>query len=267
MKRFVICLILVWYSTIYSQSSVEEDWTLNFPPVIDYEFLNVVDMEKDNMGNVYLTGTIYENTGNADIFLMKIVSTSFLVEWIAVYNGPANTNQDVVDDLEIDNEGNCYVAGLTYTGNNNSDYLTIKFNPSGQQVWVNTYNGLADYMDWINDLFVDNAGNVYVTGANHEQSQFYTNATTIKYNSDGVMQWKSTYVDSNLYDDEGKALTVDNSGNVYVAGQTYTTSTQFLTIKYDSAGVEQWTRIAGSPAQIKYAQFIGCTKAIFLCAK
>src|SRR3989339_834515 len=257
MKRFLIFLILVSYSIIYSQTSVEEAWTLNFPPFLDFNNINIVDMGKDNTGNIYLTGTIYENTGNADIFLMKIVSTSFLVEWIAVYNGPANTNQDVADDLEIDNEGNCYVAGLTYTGNNNSDYLTIKFNPSGQQVWVNSYNGLADYMDWINDLFVDNAGNVYVTGANHEQSQFYTNATTIKYNSDGVMQWKSTYVDSNLYDDEGKALTVDNSGNVYVAGQTYTTSTQFLTIKYDSAGVEQWTRIAGSPAQIKYAQFIG----------
>jgi len=31
-------------------------------------------MGKDNTGNIYLTGTIYENTGNADIFLMKIVS-------------------------------------------------------------------------------------------------------------------------------------------------------------------------------------------------
>ena len=104
MKRFLIFLILVSYSIIYSQTSVEEAWTLNFPPFLDFNNINIVDMGKDNTGNIYLTGTIYENTGNADIFLMKIVSTSFLVEWIAVYNGPANTNQDVADDLEIDGD-------------------------------------------------------------------------------------------------------------------------------------------------------------------
>src|SRR3990172_5525723 len=223
MKWLIICLILMSYSTIYSQNSVQQAWTLNFPPLLDYENFYVVDMGKDNTGNIYLTGTRYNNPGNADIILMKIVESSFLVEWIAVYNGPANSD-DVVHNLEIDNEGNCIVAGLTYTGNNNSDYVTIKYNPSGQRLWVNTYNGSANFVDWINDLFVDNTGNVYVTGASYEESQSYNNATTIKYNSDGVMQWKNTYVDSNFYSDQGNGIAVDDSGNVYVACETFTTS-------------------------------------------
>src|SRR4030065_923574 len=257
MKWFSVCLMLVSCSTIYSQNPVVQDWTLNFPPRFDYNNFYIVDMEKDKTGNIYLTGYILDNIqGNNDIILIKIVTSSFLVEWIAVYNGPAN-GDDLVDDLEIDNGGNCIVAGLTYIGNNNSDYVTVKYNPSGQQIWVNTYNGSANHGDWINDLFVDNTGNVYVTGASYEESQSYNNATTIKYNSDGVMQWKNTYVDSNFYSDQGNGIAVDDSGNVYVACETFTTSLQFLTIKYNSAGVEQWTRLAGSTAQNEYAQFIG----------
>ena len=257
MKRFAICLILVSYSTIYSQNAIVQDWTLNFPPRFDYNNFYVVDMEKDNTGNMYLTGYLLDNIpGNSDIILLKIVTSSFLVEWIVVYNGPAN-GDDLVDDLEIDKEGNCIVAGLTYIGNNNSDYVTIKYNPSGQQIWENTYSGSANHVDWINDLLVDNAGNVYVTGASREESYSYNNATTIKYNANGVMEWKATHDNSTNFDEEGRGLVVDNSGNVYMACKTYTTSVEFLTIKYNSVGVEQWTRLACSTTQNEWAQFIG----------
>ena len=46
--------------------------------------------------------------------------------------------------------------------------------------------------------------------------------------------------------DREKDIVVDDSGNVYVACHTYTSSYQFSTIKYDAAGVEQWVNIDGS---------------------
>ena len=35
------------------------------------------------------------------------------------------------------------------------NYITVKFNPLGEQEWVATYNGAKNLSDWINDLFVD----------------------------------------------------------------------------------------------------------------
>ena len=56
MKRFTILLSLAIYSIIFSQDPVVHDWTLNFPPRFDYKNFSIVDMEKDNQGNLYTTG-------------------------------------------------------------------------------------------------------------------------------------------------------------------------------------------------------------------
>ncbi len=253
MRHTILFFIILISTFCNSQTSVEEDWTLNFPPVLDYESFILVDMEKNNLGNLYVLG-FRQVSGINEYVIIKIIKSSWIVEWYSYF--------DVVDyiiatDLEIDDLGNCYVAGSGRTDNSgNYDFITVKYNSLGQQVWASTYNGAINWDDWINDLFIDNFGNVYVTGSSMEFSEFYWSATTIKYNSNGVMQWKNTYVSSNIYNDEGMALAVDNSGNVYVACKTFTTSEEFLTIKYNSAGDEQWTKISGS-SEHDYVEFIG----------
>jgi len=256
MKRFTICLILLSISDIFSQNSVEHDWTLNFPPILDYETFNIFDMEKDNQGNLYLLEG-RSVAGISEYNTVKIIISSFVVEWFATFevNGYEN---EVPIDLDIDSTGNCYVAGIGMSDtSNHSDYLIAKYNPSGKQEWAAAYDGALSSTDYVNDMSVDNLGNAYLTGFSREESEFYSNATTVKFNSDGVMEWKATHDNSTNFDEEGRGLVVDNSGNVYVACKTYTTSVEFLTIKYNSAGVEQWTRLAGSTTQNEWAQFIG----------
>lgn len=55
--------------------------------------------------------------------------------------------------------------------------------------------------------------------------------------------------------DEAKAITVDQDGNIYVAGQVSASldnqpyvggSHDIVVMKYNSLGVRQWTRMAGS---------------------
>ncbi len=66
---------------------------------------------------------------------------------------------------------------------------------------------------------------------------------TIKYNFSGNIEWDSRYDGPDHDIDEATDIVVDNSGNVFVAGQSYATQQafDFLTIQYDPSGVEQWT--------------------------
>lgn len=256
MKWFTMCLILVTYSTIFSQNSVQQDWTLNFPPVIDYETFNIFDMEKDKQGNLYLLGG-RSVAGISEWITIKIILSNWTVEWFVYFDVTGYENEGAID-LDIDSTGNCYVAGIGVSDiSGHSDYIVAKYNPSGKQEWAAAYDGALSRADYVNDMFVDNLGNAYLTGFSREESEFYSNATTVKFNSDGVMEWKATHDNSTNFDEEGRGLVVDNSGNVYVACKTYTTSVEFLTIKYNSAGVEQWIRLAGSTTQNEWAQFIG----------
>lgn len=217
MKHTILFFIILISTLCHSQTSVEEDWTLNFPTLFDFNKLYIVDMEKDNAGNIYITGNVLDNIeDNSDIITFKIIMSSGIVEWVAVYNGPANRD-DKPTDLETDDQGNCFVAA-SRVNENNTDHIIIKYSSSGQkQLEVEPPN-------LINDLFVDNSGNIYITGY-----------ATIKYDSIGNMEWNVSHASS-----WGIGMTVDDSGNVYIAGTL--DNADFLTIKYNQDGQEQWAR-------------------------
>ena len=84
-------------------------------------------------------------------------------------------------------------------------------------------------------LVLDNAANVYVTGytSNMNSSQ---DITTIKYNTNGVLQWVQFYDGAFSSADGGNALKVDANGNVFVTGYETTAgfTTDFVTLKYNS---------------------------------
>ena len=74
----------------------------------------------------------------------------------------------------------------------------------------------------------------------------------MKYNSDGDKQWSKQI--STDGEHEGKDVSVDSAGNVYVVGYTTGSFTNFsnageadyFIIKYDSSGTEQWVRQNGT---------------------
>ena len=163
--------------------------------------------------------------------------------WVARYNGPTN-EYDEGQAIAVDGSGNVYVAG--YSG---GDYVTIKYNTLGQELWVARYNGgLAKA------IAVDSSGNVYVTG---EGSLDYV---TIKYDSAGQEQWVARYNGPANGNDSASSIAVDSSGNVYVTGESVGLGTglDYATIKYDSAGEQQWVARYNGPANgDDYAGYAG----------
>ncbi len=143
----------------------------------------------------------------------------------------------------IDANGNIYVTGFTITAAQSYNYTTIKYNQQGDTLWVRRYNGPANNADMATAIALDNSGNVYITGKSIGTGTNFDYAT-IKYNSAGVQQWVARYNGTGNNYDEATAITVDNSGNVYVTGYSTgtTTAEDIATVKYNSNGVQQWVK-------------------------
>ncbi|OGC76171.1 MAG: hypothetical protein A2Z27_05755 [candidate division Zixibacteria bacterium RBG_16_50_21] len=160
--------------------------------------------------------------------------------WVARYNGPGNL-LDAAAAVAIDDDGNVYVTGRSSGSGSNDDYATIKYKPNGDTLWVRRYEGTGNDYDDAVEVAVDDSGNVYVTGTSHG-SGFISGFATIKYAPNGDTDWVKFYGNSLL--DYAYALAVDDSGYVYVGGNTYDTLSayNFTTIKYAPNGDSLWAR-------------------------
>ena len=127
---------------------------------------------------------------------------------------------------------------------NLSDYVTVKYDAFGVEQWTARYNNLYDYAT---DLALDPAGNVYVTGYSQGFGTSY-DYLTISYSPIGTQRWEARF-HGGLADDLAYDLATDESGNVYVTGETVSpgTGSEYGTVKYDTQGVQEWVARYNAP--------------------
>ncbi len=203
-----------------------------------------VDLALDPAGGVYVTGISTLNGLNTDFATLKY-DTNGLEVWAARYNGPANIEDSPVR-LGLDGAGNVYVAGWSHASNGVPDYALVKYTPGGQRLWAVRFDGLAGRYDYLSDMIVDPAGNVYVTGTS---DTFAGDAdwVTLKFNPNGARVWLATCGGSYGVGDNPAFLAFDASGNVCLAGSLYTgESYGVATACYDINGNRQWTAVYGA---------------------
>ena len=184
------------------------------------------------------------------LFIIFFISSSALsqvaLQWASVYTGPGS-GDDAATSIAVDNSGNVYVTGSSTSSGAGLNYVTVKYDPSGIQVWAAIYNGPANGNDAAKSIAVDNSGNVYVTGSSAGVGTGLDYAT-IKYNSAGAQQWVQRYNGPINSSDIARSIAVDNSGNVYITGQSVAGAVyDYATIKYNSAGVQQWVQRYNGP--------------------
>jgi len=199
----------------------------------------------DNAGNVYVTGYATSMATSKDLFTIKYNSDGVPL-WNASYNGPVNGG-DYSFAIALDQQGNVYITGRSDRGANSSDYTTIKYNNNGNQLWVALYDGPSHNVDEAKAICVDANGNVYVTGKSFSTASA-NDIVTVKYNSSGVQQWVSSFNGTANGEDRGNVITVDNSGNVYVCGETLGAGFDFVTLRINADGTMGWSRIYNGPA-------------------
>src|SRR5437868_1652423 len=183
---------------------------------------------------------------NILVFLLLTINSSIVLyaQWPARYNGTGN-GMDAISGMVTDGAGNVYVTGYSFSSVNDDDYITIKYNTNGVQQWLARYNGPGSGSDVPTSLFVDNTGNVYVTGYSDKLTGYFidNDATTIKYSPQGAQLWVARYDGGIQRADAGNAVKTDASGNVFITGYTTVrngayTKKDYLTVKYNTSGAQ-----------------------------
>jgi len=228
------------YNIIKYNAGGVEEWVARYDgPSMDYDSFGAMTI--GNSGNIYVTGgsTKSEIGGDSD-FITMMLKPDKTIQWIRKYDGPAQ-GYDRSTAIAVDVSENVYVTGISKNEGKNNDYLTIKYSPIGEEEWVMRYDGPGNDRDYPTAIGVDDSKNVYVTGSSIGINGLADYAT-IKYSPIGEEEWVMRYDGpSNMSDDAGD-MVIDVEGNIYVTGESQGAdgNRDFLTVKYNSDGMEQW---------------------------
>ncbi|MGO9203492.1 MAG: hypothetical protein ACLQM8_23465 [Limisphaerales bacterium] len=238
----------------------------------------------DTNGDVFVTGGVL---GAADFGSSTLPTSSSQVFFLAKYNN-AGTVQWVkrgVGDqavygtaLAVDSAGNSYALAFAhnsdtitfgsinvstptnFSGNFDTSTILLKYDNTGAVQWENVMGGYGETL--ANDVAVDAAGNVYVSGyfkfngnimigTNNLvlSSGSSQNSFVAKFNNSGALTWVQQLT-GNYVGISGVA--VDQAENVYVTGSFKTNlivgsisltnagSTDAFIAKYSDSGAIQW---------------------------
>ncbi|WP_242927120.1 SBBP repeat-containing protein [Pontibacter vulgaris] len=201
------------YATIrYEASSGEQIWVTRSGGIYEDRSL---DMAIDSDGVLYVAGWMLRTSSevSADYTIVLYMAVSGAQRYKLRYDS-AGDSSDEATAMTVDTAGNVYVTGASL-GDGNYDFVTIKYSPQGQQLWVARYDGPAGDDDHAADIEVDASGNVYVTGHSADDDADIVKYVTIKYTARGQQQWVAYW--GGEYDAAGAAaLALDDSGNIYV---------------------------------------------------
>ncbi|MFM7176397.1 MAG: T9SS type A sorting domain-containing protein [Bacteroidota bacterium] len=209
---------------------------------------NYADVATDASGNIFLAGITNSATGIAttgahqttlggstDGFLVKFTGGGSRV-WSTYYGGSLDEGSQI--SCATDVNGNVAMAGETRSTNNmassgayqqsiggNIDAYVVRFNSSGVRSWGSYIGGTAS--DRSRSVAIDGNGNVVVAGwtastagiatAGAYQTTFgggASDAFVSSFNQNGAINF-STYKGSST-SEQGYAMAVENSGNIYV---------------------------------------------------
>lgn len=127
----------------------------------------VRDIKTDSAGNIYVAGYVYvDGTKRNDTYVLKL-NNAGNQQWIKMYDG--NSNNDYAVDLKVDGSGNnIYVAGYGYFAATGNDWLVVKYNAAGTQLWAKNIDGGGNSTDYLDEIIVDNAGFVFACGKQYD---------------------------------------------------------------------------------------------------
>jgi hypothetical protein len=166
----------------------------------------------DAAGGIYITGGTVGDGGDA--LTLKLDPTGD-VQWVRTYDGPAfgPFSQDSAWEVLLDPAGNPVVMIHGVMASNHPNYVVIKYSAAdGSTLWSASVGVSGG--DFPNDMEIDAAGDVYVTGTGID---FIDKYFTVKLNGEtGATLW--TAYDSASPDNSGRALTLDGQGGVYITG-------------------------------------------------
>jgi len=234
------------YATVKYEPNGNQCWAVRFNGTENDDDLPEA-ISTDSSGNVYVTGYSTDPCGHYDYDYATVkYSTDGDELWVSTYNGAGNEyrNIDHAYGIALDNVGNVYITGESWGPNTYVDYATIKYDSNGNEIWVALYDGPATHDDFGYAMAIDGNDNLYVTGESYGPNA-QEDYLTIKYDPNGNKIWEARYdgtAEEGWMTDTAHAVAVDDSGNVYVTGESWGQETHrdYATVKYNTNGNQLW---------------------------
>lgn len=230
----------------------------------------------DASGNVYVAGEnasswgspVRAYTSEDDVFAAKLDPSGNLI-WNTFLGADGS---DHCGGIAVDANGDVYVAGespatwgspILAHGDDPLDAFAAKLDASGNLTW-NTFFGAPGF-DLSRAIAVDRSGNLYVAGQSsatwgspNRPFADDLDAFAVKLDTNGNLKW-NTFLGGSGRDD-GDAIAVDESENVYVAGEgvmtwgspirAHTDAGNAFAAKLDADGNLMWSTFLGAAGDI-----------------
>ena len=221
-----------------------------FGSIAGKDFVESIAFDRD--GNAYIAGSTLSSdlptTPGAfqpankfiDVFIARLNSTGSAAVYVTYLGG---SGEESSPKIAADENGNAYVTGITTS----TDFPTthnafqrkqpgftvpfvIKLNAGGDALVYGTYLGASNDVATCVGIGVDAEGQVVITGSTasngfpttpgalQQKRGGFHDAFVARLNRDGTSLIYATYL-GGAFDDFAAALTVDASGNAYVAGR------------------------------------------------
>ncbi len=252
----------------------------------------------DTSGNVYLTGNTNSSTfpttagafdttynGGGDVFVTKLNVNGSALLYSTFIGG---SSSDSGDSIALDTSGNVYLTGstasstfpttagafdTTYNGGS-SDVFVTKLNTTGSALVYSSFIGGA-VDEYGLSIVVDTSGDVYLTGSTESPTfptttgafdTTYNGGTSdvfvTKLNTTGSALVYSTFIGGTTLE-TSNSIVVDLSGNVFLAGATFSSDYPTITPAFDTThnGSSDVfvTKLNTTGSDLLYSTFIGGT--------
>jgi len=182
------------YNIVKYDTSGNLIWTYSYSFTEYYDI--PIDFVLDKSGNAYITGVIYPTGGMDDSLATIKVNKLGTFEWKRTYSS-GYSQIDEASAITIDTLGYIYVAGKSSDNFNDRNFITIKYDSIGNQVWIARYKHTMSSWDTPNSICLDKSGNIYLSGNSMDFNS--TGILTVKYSKTVGISELSTENENAVY--------------------------------------------------------------------
>ena len=275
-------------------------YTQNLTPVFSRHIYgfgdeNITNVSIDPANNITIVGRFtstvtitdsddtlqFQNTGNTDLFIAKYDSNGEII-WVRTINGPTNLIlEGVCSNLQLGTTVVGSYSGRTtfqsstpfeLQGSSHYNAFLAHYDAGGELQFVDTTTSTINAQEQFNAVTSDLNDTIYATGRFQNTSYISGGSrqdTLVgiggydvflsKFSPNGQLQWTQTIRSKSAIED-GRALALDNSGNIYVAGvfgdtAIFNDGTKIVAMgeqnsfvaKYSQSGTLLWTKTITTP--------------------
>jgi len=216
-----------------------EQWNITFGrKFIDNRAVSVLQTSDGGYLIAGSTGTYRDNS--PDIWLVK-VSPQGQEQWNRTLGG---TGYEVMVFVQqTADEGYNIIGNTDSYGAGSFDIWFVKIDSNGNMQWNNTFGGTGQ--DWAYSVSQVPGGYI-IAGMTESYGAGYSDFWLVKTDTKGEEQWNNTY--GGYYLDGADSIEQTRDGGYIIAGITQEFGgghNDFLLVKTDSNGTEQWYRTFG----------------------